>query len=154
MSRYAHRLAAWQRWLLVGCGTLLLATGLAWLGVHYTIGAGADRLPPPAEAWLMRLHGLAGFAALFLLGAVVADHVPHGWRLGARHRFAGQRGSGLALCAFAALLALTGYALYYFAPEAVRPALGWAHAALGLAMAGLVLHHRRHSDTTSQRLQG
>ena len=72
MTRSAHRLAPWQRRLLVGSGVLLLATGLAWLAVHYTVGAGAGEMPAPAEAWLMRLHGLAAFAALFLLGALAA----------------------------------------------------------------------------------
>jgi len=42
-----------------------------------------------------------------------------------------------------ALLVLSGYALYYFAPESVRPALGWAHAFVGLTMAVLIASHRR-----------
>ena len=44
---------------------------------------------------------------------------------------------------FAALLASSGYALYYFAPESVRPALGWAHAVVGTAMALLLVWHGR-----------
>jgi uncharacterized membrane protein len=155
MTRVIHRLAAWQRALIVVTGLALLFTGLVWLIVHDTIGAGAGELPHPSEAWLMRLHGLASFAALFALGTLAAHHVPHGWRLGARHRHAGQRGTGLVLCTLGALLAATGYALYYFAPEPVRPALGWVHASLGVAMAALLLAHRRsawsqrhaHSDT-------
>ena len=150
MTRGAQRLASWQRWLLDGCGTVLLGSGIAWLAVHYAVGAGAGELPAPAEAWLMRLHGLAGFGALFLLGALAAHHIPHGWRLSARHRHARQRGTGLALCTLGALLAATGYALYSVAPEPVRPALGWAHAALGVGLAGVVLRHRRHSATTSR----
>jgi hypothetical protein len=146
MTRNAQRLTTWQQWLLQGCGVVLLATGVAWLAVHYAFGAGAGELPAPAEAWLMRLHGLAAFAALFLLGALAAHHIPHGWRLSARHRHARQRGTGVMLCSLAALLALSGYALYYFAPEPVRPTLGWAHAAFGVAMAAVVLRHRRHSS--------
>lgn len=143
MSRFAHRLSGWQRLALSLCGALLIASGAGWLALHYTLGAGAGELPHPAEAWLIRLHGLAGFGALFMLGVLAAHHVPHGWRLGARHRFARQRTSGLALCTLAALLAASGYALYYFAPEGVRPALGWVHSAFGLAMALLILAHRR-----------
>jgi hypothetical protein len=155
MTRESHRLAAWQRRLLATTGVALLATGVAWLLVHDTVGGGSGALPHPSEAWLMRVHGLAAFAALFLLGALAAHHVPHGWRLGARHRHAGQRRTGLVLCTIGALLVGTGYALYYFAPEALRPALGWLHAILGVAMAGVVVVHRRsarsvrhaHSDT-------
>lgn len=150
MSRFAHRLNGWQRLCLYAAGTLLLASGAAWLALHYLLGEGAGGLPHPAEAWLMRLHGLAGFVALFMLGVLAAHHVPHGWRLGARHRFARQRGSGALLCTLAALLAATGYALYYFAPEGVRPALGWVHSTFGLVMAGLVLSHRRGAARTDR----
>ena len=140
----AHHLAAWQRTGVYAAGTVLLFTGIAWLALHYLVGAGADELPHPLEAWAMRLHGLAGFAGLFMLGIVAGAHIPHGWRLSRRHRWAHQRGSGLALCGLGAVLALTGYLLYYFAPEAVRPALGWVHAAAGIAMVLAIALHRRH----------
>jgi len=148
MSRLAHRLPAWQRRTLYVAGAALTLTGALWLALHY--GRGPADLPHPLEAWLMKLHGLAGFAALFMFGVLAAQHIPHGWRLSARHRHARQRGTGVALGTLAALLAATGYALYYFAPEGVRPALGWAHALLGLAMAALVLQHRRGSNRQSR----
>ena len=93
----------------------------------------------------MRLHGLAMFAWLFSQGMLAAAHVPQGWRIAGRRRWAGQRNSGLMLCILSGLLAVTGYLLYYFAPEGVRPALGWVHTALGLAMAALLLSHRRRT---------
>ena len=155
MTRSSHHLPPWQRTWIVTTGVVLLVTGLAWLLVHYSVGGGSGELPHPSEAWLMRAHGLAGFAALFTLGTLAAQHIPHGWRLGARHRHAGQRRTGLVLCTLGALLAATGYALYYFAPEPARPAIGWVHAGLGVSMAALLLAHRRsarvhryaHSDT-------
>ena len=141
--RHVHRLVLWQRITLYCASALLMLTGLAWLGVHYSAGAGADELPHPLEAWLMRLHGAVAYVALFVLGALAAAHVPHGWRLTGRHRWAGQRGSGVTLCAVAALLVLSGYLLNYFAPEAVRPALGWVHTGIGIAMGVLIAIHRR-----------
>lgn len=141
MTRSAHRLPRWLRRCLDACAIATLGTGLAWLAVHYTIGAGRGELPHPAEAWLMRAHGLAAFAALFVLGALSAVHVPPGWRLSGRHRWAGQRGTGITLCVCAVAIALTGYLLYYFAVETTRPAIGWVHAILGLAMAGAALLH-------------
>jgi hypothetical protein len=149
-----HRLPGWQHALLVMIGIAALATGIAWLAVHYTVGAGGGALPHPAEAWLMRLHGLAGFGGLFLFGVLAAGHVPQGWRLAARHRWARQRGTGVALCSLAALLALTGYLLYYYAPEPLRPALGWTHAAIGIAMLGVVLRHRRRHGASPRTPQG
>ncbi len=132
---------------------LLLFTGVLWLAVHYSVGAGAGELPHPVEAWSMRLHGLAAFAALFMLGVLAAIHVPQGWRQTFRYRWAGQRNTGLTLCALAAVLAVTGYMLYYFAPDPIRPALGWVHAVAGVAMAALILVHRR-SRNSEQRPRG
>ena len=143
VTRHAHRLPGWQRRTLYAAGGALLVTGAAWLALHYSVGAGAGELPHPLEAWSLRLHGLAAFAAIFALGLIAAAHVPQGWRLSQRrHRF-GQRATGVTLCVLGALLVASGYALYYFAPDSIRPALGWAHAFVGLAMGVLTTTHRR-----------
>src|SRR5205085_8357359 len=102
MTRRAHRLVPWQRRLLYSAGLLLLATGALWLVLHYA--RSADSLPSVFEAWSMRLHGLAAFAVLFVFGALAASHVPQGWRLSQRWRWARQRGSGFILCGLAAAL--------------------------------------------------
>jgi hypothetical protein len=138
-----HGLPRWQRLVLYVTGGALLASGAGWLAVHYLVGAGAGELPHPLEPWAMKLHGLAGFAALFMIGVLAGAHIPQGWRMSGRHRWAPQRDTGLALTIAAALLALTGYLLYYFAPEAQRPALGWIHSGIGLVMAAALLVHRR-----------
>ena len=141
--RASHRLIRWQRLGVYVAGAVLLLTGVLWLALHYSVGAGAGELPHPLEAWSLRLHGLAGFVALFMLGVLAASHIPHGWRLSARQHWTHQRSSGLALCVLAALLALSGYLLYYFAPETLRPMIGWTHAIVGMAMVALLLRHRR-----------
>lgn len=145
-------LSPWQRQALYGSCALLVASGLAWLLLHYLWGAGAGELPHPLEPWMMRVHGAAGFAALFMGGVVAAQHVPRGWRATRAHprmrqRWAFKRRSGLALCVLGGLLASTGYALYYFAPDTLRPALGWVHAGIGLLLAGLLPLHSRHHGT-------
>ena len=141
--RHAHRLIRWQRVALYSTGSLLMSTGAVWLAVHYGFGAGAGGLPHPLEVWLLRLHGLLAFAGTFVLGVLGAGHIPQGWRQTRRRHQDGQRSSGVALCAVAALLVFSGYGLFYFAPEAVRPSLGWAHAGIGAAMALLITTHRR-----------
>jgi hypothetical protein len=138
-----HPLAAWHRLGIDLTGSLLLLTGVGWLGLHYTLGAGSGQLPHPLEAWFLRLHGLVADAGLFVLGIVAAAHVPLGWRLTRRPRWAHQRRTGLTLCLLGASLAVTGYLLYYFAPEWFRPPLGWAHAVAGVAMAVVMTLHRR-----------
>jgi hypothetical protein len=136
-----NRLRPWQRPAVDAVGALLLVSGVVWLPLHY--GRGADALPLPAEAWLMRLHGLAAFGALFMLGVLAGGHVPHGWRATASGRGRTQRRSGLVLCTAAALLVASGYLLYYFAPDNVRPPLGLVHSAIGVAMAAALWIHRR-----------
>lgn len=143
MTRPQHRLPRWQRRSLYVSGGLLVASGALWLALDYGVGPGAGGLPHPLQAWAMRLHGLAAFAALFVLGALAAGHVPQGWRLSGRHRWDGQRRLGLTLCAFGAALALSGWQLYYFAPEWLRPTLGWVHAVIGAAAALALALHRR-----------
>lgn len=138
-----HRLIRWQRLGVYLTGAVLLLTGVLWLAVHYSVGAGAGELPHPLEAWSLRLHGLAAFGGLFMLGVLAASHIPNGWRLSARQRWTHQRNTGLALCVLAALLVGTGYLLYYFAPETLRPALGWGHAIVGAVTGALLLRHRR-----------
>lgn len=121
-------------------------TGVLWLAVHYGVGAGAGELPHPIESWSMRLHGLAAFAGMFMFGVLSAAHVPGGWRHTWQRRWASQRKTGLILCALAVVLAVTGYLLYYFAPEPIRPALGWVHALVGVGMGVLILIHRRNKN--------
>ena len=141
--RHVHfHLVRWQRIALYLTGAVLLASGATWLAVHYSIGAGAGELPHPIESWCLRVHGLAATGALFVFGAIAASHIPHGWKLARRRGWASQRLYGIGLSACATLLALTGYALYYFAPEGVRPALGWVHAGIGVLMIAFLVPHR------------
>ena len=130
-------LQPWQRWTVIAAAVSLLLSGVGWLPVHYGWGAGAGDLPHPLEPWIVRWHALSALAGLFAGGVVAGGHVGRGWRLGLR------RASGLAVCLLAGLLAASGYVLSYLVSEAWRPALGWAHAALGVAAFGLGAVHRR-----------
>lgn len=148
MNRPLLRLPHWHHRWLHFTAAVLLTSGLGWLGVHYLLGEGAGELPHPLEPWLMRLHGLGAFAALYGLGLLSAQHVPSGWRMTQRlHR--PQRHTGLGLGVLAGALVLSGYALYYLLPEAWRAPVGWMHAALGLSLVLLGTwhgraHRRRH----------
>jgi hypothetical protein len=132
----------WQRRLLFVCLALLVTTGGVWLSVHHlgwpaVARAEMEGLPSPWEHWLMQLHGAGVFVMFFLAGRVSAIHVKRGWRL-ERHRI-----TGVMLVAALALLALSGYALFYLVSDDGRDALGLAHAAAGLLCAGVLIGHRR-----------
>lgn len=145
----SNALPPWQRRTIVATAVCLLVSGLAWLALHHAWAgswwevagpAGSGGLPHPLEAWLMRWHGLSALAGLFAGGLVAAGHVARGWRLG------WQRPTGLSLSILGALLALSGYALWYLVPESWHAAAGWAHAAAGaLAFAVGALHVRRRA---------
>ncbi len=88
---------------------LLWLSGMAWLVLHLGFEPRNffGPLPHPAEAPLMRVHGVIAVAGVFLLGWLGAGHVMQRWRR------ARNRPSGWTLLGCAALLVLTGYALYY-----------------------------------------
>jgi len=132
----------WQRRLLLACVALLVSTGGVWLTVHFLAWpsvslAKMEGLPSPWEHWLMQLHGAGVFLMLFLAGRVSVIHVKRGWRL-ERHRI-----TGVTLVSALALLALSGYALFYLVSDDWRDALGLSHAAIGLMCALVLLWHKR-----------
>jgi len=130
--------ARWQKVCLDAALIVQLLSGGLWLIVHYTIGAGSEEigLPHWSEAWLMRLHGFAAFVILVAIGSFFAVHVPRGWRI------RGLRGIDLTMLVCLAVTVITAYCLYYFAPDSIRPSLGWLHAGLGCAFGATVLVHR------------
>ena len=133
----ANPLPRWQRLGLYTSIATLTASGLVWWVVHYTWGAGTGELPHPAELWMVRVHGAAAMTGLFFVGVLGSVHVPRGWRV------ARQRVTGVTLLAGLGVLALSGYALYYFAPETLRPSIGNGHTVTGIAVAALLVWHSR-----------
>lgn len=130
--------APWQRRLLDTALWSLGLTGAGWLVAHYLFGAGNDAigLPHASEAWWMRVHALAGFAALIAVGAFLPAHVPRGWRIQR------QRGVEVAMLAFFGGAIVTAYVLYYFTPESLHAVIGWLHAGVGVGAALGVVWHR------------
>jgi hypothetical protein len=115
---------------------MLLVSGSGWLFGHYLLRAQVPGAAPhPSEVWWLRLHGAAVIAFLVSFGGLLPRHVPLGWRE------RGNRGSGAAMLILVAVLAVTGYGLYYLVDDAQRAWASLTHWSLGLATAGaLVLH--------------
>lgn len=106
------------------------ASGAGWLVLHHFLSLDGPfgPAPHPLEPWALRLHGLFAFAAMGVLGSLLTLHVPGA--LSASRR----RASGLASLTLLVALALTGYALYYFATEANQSWLPILHWGPGLAL--------------------
>jgi hypothetical protein len=131
-----------QARLVLTLALLLAASGAMWLCVHWLHWPAAAQaamagLPSPWEAGLMRLHGGAMMLMLIVAGRVSATHAQRGWRVGQRRR------GGVWMLLSLALLALTGYALFYWVPEDLRDQVGLVHGGLGLVWAFSLLWHRR-----------
>ena len=94
--------------------------------------SGVTRSTHPA---LMRIHGAAAMLALILVGAALALHAAAGWRERKN------RASGALLGGALAILAATGYLLYYSGNEAAREAASLAHWLLGAALPIFLLCH-------------
>ena len=127
----------WQRRTVHAAVLTLALTGIAWLLAHYfgrSQGQLGSELPHPAEPWLLRLHGIAAYASLLVLGSMGTVHVALAWRLRRN------RSSGTSLLAATALLALTALSLYY-GPEAAHAATSLAHWLCGLALLPLLWLH-------------
>ena len=124
------------RALLIGVAALLWLSGALWLLAHFAFPAHNEfgALPNPWEAPLLKLHGVTAVAAVFLLGWIAAGHVPARWWAGNR------RTSGLWLLGCAALLVLSGYALYY-TTGALHTGAAALHEWLGLAALAAALGH-------------
>lgn len=154
-----NHLKSWRYHTLYATAGVLALSGVAWLIVHYLWGAGAGNLPHPIEPWLIRLHGAAGFAGLFMAGVLAATHVPQGWRMTMhnprlRQHKANQRRTGLALCGLGGAAVLSGYLLYYFAPEDVHALISWSHAALGFTLVLLLPMHGSRRGASTDRAPG
>jgi hypothetical protein len=130
-----------ELWLFVVAAALLLS-GLGWIVAHYVLAGNSlvaglefEGVPHPSESWWLRLHGAAMMAFLVAFGAVLPGHVARGWP---RER---NKHSGIFILATTAVLALSGYGLYYSGDEAARRWLSAGHWMLGLAAgAGFMLH--------------
>jgi hypothetical protein len=126
-----------RRWLYL-CSVLLFATGSGWLIAHYGLRApdlAADGLPQPSEAWWLRLHGAAQLGFLIAFGALLPEHILHGWR---------QRvnvSSGVVVISVVIALTLTGYGLYYASGDRLRQWVSVMHWSIGLASAALLVWH-------------
>lgn len=113
-----------------GCGGLLVASGLVWLGVHYAAAPGAG-----GSAAALEVHGAAAMAILFLAGAVAALHVPCKWRERKN------RSSGIAITLFLGVLTISGFFLYYAGDDRVRETASIVHWIVGLAAPILLWLH-------------
>lgn len=113
------------------------ASGAVWFALG--IGGwqeGEFGLEPHPWAQPVRVvHGILSAVALVAFGMLLALHVPAGWRKRRRQI------SGAALVGAFAILAMTGWFLYYSGNEDLRAVARWMHNIAGLTFPLLVGRH-------------
>jgi hypothetical protein len=129
--------AALRRAIFIVFGTLW-ASGCGWLWLHlfFARPAAFGSIEHPWQPGILRLHGWLAVAGVFLLGWVMANHISARWPQ------ATKRASGLAMAAAAAVLALSGYALYY-TTDNLHDFAAIVHEVVGAAAILFALSHWR-----------
>jgi len=135
-------MSAWLRAAIFTFAAILWLSGIVWLVLHFGFRQQTPfgPLPNPWEPVLMRIHGASAIGVVFLLGWISAEHVIGHWGRG-RLRL-----SGVLLASSAALLAVTGYALYYSVGE-IHDLAALIHDWLGALAIVIALAHWRRVRT-------
>lgn len=114
---------------------LLWATGTSWWLLARLAEGPRELDSGPWRQRLIAAHGLGAILFAVLLGTLIERHVRRGWRARAN------RPSGAATLAAGALLALSGWALYYTGDERWREWTAAVHRWGGLVLPALLVAH-------------
>lgn len=137
-----------KRGLYMVIGVLWLS-GAGWLIAHYWMRVSGEfgETPHPSEIWWIRLHGLLVFGVLLALGSVLSTHAHRAWKL-RKNRY-----SGLFMKTIFLWLAISGYALYYFANEDNAVWLPISHWIVGMSLPIiLAIHIRQGRKRSNQKI--
>ena len=133
----ANRWRQGVEWALAG----LTLSGAAWLLARYVFVSETEfgRQLPSWAARVLAIHGGIAMLSLIAVGAWLPMHVVPRLRSG--------RGlaTGVPQLGLLAVLAVTGFGLYYIADESSRPTWSVVHWIAGLVLAIVLLVHRRKS---------
>jgi len=114
----------------------LWVSGCLWLVLHLGFAQQTQfgPSPNPWEPTVLRVHGWLAVGGVFLLGWISAAHIGERWT--SRRR----RDSGVFLATLAALLIVSGYALYY-TTEHLHDIASTTHELVGAAAILIALTH-------------
>jgi hypothetical protein len=115
----------------------LWLSGCLWLMLEQFFARAGPfgRVPHPLQPGLLLAHGIIGISSMYVLGWVSARHVLRWWPGRVR------RWSGGALALFFALLALSGFALFFLTEDRWQRTSAAAHDVLGLGVTVFAIQH-------------
>jgi hypothetical protein len=135
-----------KRWFYGVFGVLFIS-GALWLVVHDLV-KGSDDLEEPygsLEQWWLRIHGAAAMISLVLLGSLIPTHMSRAWELRRN------RATAVTLSILCIVLIASGYGLYYFGSEELRPFVSGFHSVAG-GLFPIVLIWHIHSGRKRYKL--
>jgi hypothetical protein len=126
----------------------LWISGCAWLWLdQFAAQRGPfGKTPHPLEPPLLLAHGVAGVASLYLFGWIGARHALRWWAGGLR------RASGGWLAAVAAVLIVSGFALFFVSSDAWQRYCAGTHDVLGIAITVFAIQHWFFGRISAQKL--
>jgi len=126
-----------RAWGLAATGTLLSLTGSAMIAFRYVLPTQDAFSAYPHWLWprLLLVHVFAAPVFFFYVGSVWWTHVSKNWRIRKR------RVSGGVLVGVAALMGISGYALYFLGSEVWLGFTRLLHAVAGAVCAVLYVTH-------------
>ena len=136
-ARRPTRLPRWHEWSIYVSFGLLVVTGIAWLVLDRWVRVEGEFGPEhhPAEHIMLIAHGVAAYAALIAVGALIPVHIRAGWSIG-RNLVSGATVAGALL-----LMSVTALGLYYLSAEGLRSLASLAHWLVGIAAVPLLVIH-------------
>lgn len=102
-----------------------------WFEVEGTFGWEKHPWQYPA----LQIHGFAAFAMLMFSGALIANHVPSGWKANKL------RASGLCLIGALCIQIISAYLLYYASNDHLRVLISNLHTFTGTILPALLIIH-------------
>ena len=114
-------------------------SGMIWMVLHYFFKTANEfgMTRNASEPFTLRIHGMLAMLMLFMFGWIGGTHVAIRWRQWRANV------DGLVLLIVAALLAISGYALYYLIDDSQHLAVSLIHQALGALIIAIAIIHWR-----------
>jgi hypothetical protein len=134
LLRERVRLEPFHRRLLYVAFGILWGSGALWILIEWFKDPELGAARTVLQTFMMKIHGAAMLVFLAMLGTLFT-HMRRGWILKAN------RLSGCFNIDISALLALTGWLLYYVADDATREWASLIHWSLGLGALPLLSAH-------------
>jgi len=125
-----HRMPPLQRAAVYSILGALWLSGCWWLCLDQLFAARGQfgATPHPWQPPILLLHGVIAILSMYLFGWMTARHILRWWPRRLR------RLSGGVFAAFSALLALSGFALFFVSDDRWQHAAALTHDVLGLAV--------------------